>query len=194
MQFCCQGHVIYNVVTTVLIPIGVIAAGLALTTYYSVVLQYIPINDIKQKFDTKGIVGVFNREGNIQIPLRNALEPYISNITLFIYSKPSNIELQGVKLSTSSNTILSYQGNFLPCQRSNISATTANCFEMLAYVQHNLVVSNSTDPFTIDIFYMNRTDDSMKFDSISIPFTWSIKTLDMSLLSLFLDSHDRGDC
>ena len=32
---------------------------------------------------------------------------------------------------------------------------------------------------------MNHTDGSTKFDSVSVPFTWSVKTLDMSLFSYF---------
>ena len=117
-------------------------------------LEYVPINDIKETFDIKGITGLINRDSNIQIPLRNSLYPLQSNITLFIYSPPRGIDIQGIKLSTVSDTILSYQGNFENC---NNQTSGVKCYNMLVYGQHNLAVSNNTIPFTINIFYKNGT-------------------------------------
>jgi hypothetical protein len=177
-----------KLIKSVFLPLSLVGLALALTTYLSVVLEYVPVNDIKETFNIKGIAGLINRDSNIQIPLRNSLYPLQSNITLFIYSPPRRIYIQGIKLSTTTDTLLSYQGNFANCKNQT---SDVKCYNMLVYGQHNLAVSNSTIPFTINIFYKNNTgnnttgNNEVNLQNISLPFNWSIRTLDMSQFSYF---------
>ncbi len=188
-----------RVFKNVVLPIGIIFAALIMTVFLSMYLEYVPQNyttlSITNVTDNPGFSGFYTMESSMQVPLRNTIEPKISNITFVIFSKPHNTAIEDIRLSTTSNTIdniLTYSEKF-----SNFSDSTTPAdgerFGINVTAQHNLKIQNSSIPLKIDILYTikntnldNRSQTSNnQLEIFSIPIDWSLRTLDMSLISYF---------
>ena len=57
-----------------------------------------------------------------------------------------------------------------------------NIYTMNVTAKHNLDIKNSTDPYTIDIYFQNSTG----IHEFSVPFNWSTKTLDFGIFTYFM--------
>jgi hypothetical protein len=186
-----------------------IGAFLIITIIITLMGEYIPYSDSTTLYNNEAtpFPVLIKRPSTILVPLRNLFEPIDNNIMIQIYNNLPNITITNVKLSTMSDSILSFNDTFtrLPIIYlkgvSNITksstATSANAQKLINWVypvlqynlktraQHNLEVSNTTNPYTINIFYLNSTSGKPILQSLPLTFTWPIKTLDFSLITYF---------
>ena len=186
-----------------------IGVFLIITIIFTLMTEYIPYSDSTTLYNT-GVTPfpvLVKRASTILVPLRNLFDPIDNNIMVQIYNKLPNITITNVKLSTTSDSILSFNDTFthLPIIYlkgvSNITkgsiAAPANTQKLIKWIypvlqynlktraQHSLEVSNTTNPYTINIFYLNSTSGNPILQSLSLTFNWPVKTLDFSLITYF---------
>jgi hypothetical protein len=191
----------------VIITFVIILGLLVFTTYVSVSTQIFPINSIQSQFDLRGMTIILNREPTVMIPLYSApgFTPRDTAITTTIYHNPDDI-IKEVKLSASSDSILSFEPNFKKINDSTkVNNTEIDKYQLQAKAQHNLMVNNYTKPYSMDILYFNKT---AQLNDLPFTFDWPAKTADLSpfsyfwivligvmvsrLLSLILDKIDKA--
>jgi hypothetical protein len=145
----------------------------------TIFLEYIPKNTFEQEATFKDMRVFVSRVSPILIPMKNALSPLTSNVTVKIYPNLTNIRIDSVTLSSNStNSTLSYNSGF-----TNISGNTLpEIYRLQVYSQHTGVISNFTSPYTINILY---SDNFGKINSHALSFNWSAKTLDLSTVTYF---------
>jgi hypothetical protein len=182
---------------------------------YYVVPENISVDNIPTKQNVNMSVFVI-KESTVLIPLKNAYSPHYSHIRVLInHDNKSKIigvnlstrsdsvlsingtgafVLQNHKLDNSTSNSQLYNGSPISCisQLSSkqchqaIYTTEMDNYTMdpplVAY--HNYQVNNATKPYTLGIFYVNETDG--KLYELPLQFGWSIKTMDLDLLSYFL--------
>lgn len=168
----------------VIITFTVILSLLVVTTYVSVSLQDFPINSRQSSHDLAPMNIVLNREPAVMIPLYSApgFPPRLTSIRATIYHNPDDA-IKEVKLSASSDSILSFDPNFKAVDDSTlINHTKIDRYQLQANVRHNLIINNYTQPYTMDILYFNKTG---QLNDLSFTFDWPAKTMDLSLFSYF---------
>jgi len=169
--------------------------------------EYVPYSDSTTLYKKDNPFPVLvKRPSTILVPLRNVYRPIDNNVLVQIYNDLPNITITNVKLSTTSDSILSFNDTFTPLHTINLigaskitgdaSATTKKImdinwdypvkqYNMKVSAQHNLEVTNTTNPYTITILYLNSTSGKPILQSLPLIFNWPIKTLDFSLIAYF---------
>ena len=186
-----------RVFKNVVLPIGIIFAALIMTVFLSMYLEYVPQNYNTLSFsnptNNSGFSGFYTMESYMQIPLRNTIEPKVSNISIVVFSKPDDSTIKDVRLSSRSNTV----DNILTFPEKFVNEPVydgGERFVINVTAQHNLKIQNSSIPLRVDIIYtINNTNSSNGNDQKSnselkilpISIDWSVRTLDMSLISYF---------
>lgn len=153
--------------------------------YSSVIVGVTPINYFAEKFDgSTNMSIVIDKERTVSIPLQYAapFEPRSTTINASIYHN-INTTIRAVKLS-STDSILSYPPNFTFVNNSSLTENVQmDNYTMQAKASHNLEVKNVTGPYEIDILYSNKSVTMPQ--EWSVPFSWSVKTENMSIFSYF---------
>jgi hypothetical protein len=168
---------------SVIIVFSVIIGAAVIFTYTSVIVESVPINHAVQKFDRPNMTMIIDREPTILIPLKHAapFPPHFTDIQVTVYHN-MNTRIQAVKLSTN-DSILSYPPNFTFVSSGLTEDVQRDNYIMKANATHNLQVNNVTGLYTVDVLFFNSMDGSLQ--KWSVPFSWPIKTMDMSILSYF---------
>ena len=169
--------------TSVIIIFAVIIGLAAIFTYSSVIVENIPINHFVEKVDARNISIFIDREPTVLVPLKNAapFPPRTTNIQVSVYHD-DNIKIDVVKLSTA-DSILSYPPKFDFVNSTLVKQLQRDNYKIEANANHNLEISNTTKPYTIDVILSNGTGTIPQ--KWSVPFNWSIKTMNMSIFSYF---------
>jgi hypothetical protein len=186
------------------------AVGIAISVMIiSVLTEYVPSNDITTPAGNGNFTLYIQRPSTILIPVRNIINEtkYPLQITVF-YEKPPISNIERIRLSTSTDSILSYYNSEARNTTSNTSLnitsntppnTTSNTplnttsvippktsskiiYSMDVRAKHNGQVSNTTNPYNVDIFY---TDTNGRHATYTATFSWPIKTLDFNILVYF---------
>jgi hypothetical protein len=168
---------------TVIIMFTVIIGAAVIFTYISVIVESVPINYRVDKFDIQNMSMLIDREPTILIPLKNAapFPPRFTDIQASIYHNV-NTTIKAVKLSTN-DSILSYPSNFTFVSSGLTENVQRDNYQMNANAIHPLTANNATGYYTIDILFFNKTDGVPQ--KWSVPFSWTTKTMDMSIFSYF---------
>ena len=169
--------------TSVIIIFSVIMGLSAIFTFSSVAVESVPVNHFVEKVDGQNMSILIDREPTILIPLKT-VAPFSPRSTLIQASinHDDNITIEAVKLSTS-DSILSYPEKFDFVNSTSVSGSKRDQFSMVAYSNHNLDINNSTKLYTIDVIYSNSTNN--KLQKWSVPFSWPIKSMNMSIFAYF---------
>jgi len=169
--------------TSVIIIFSVIMGLSAIFTFSSVAVESVPVNHFVEKVDGQNMSILIDREPTILVPLKT-VTPFPPRSTLIQVSinHNDNITIEAVKLSTS-DSILSYPEKFDFVNSTTVSGYQRDHYSMLAYANHNLEIENSTKQYTIDVIYSNSTDNIPQ--KWSVPFSWPIKTMNMSIFAYF---------
>lgn len=134
------------------------------------------------KFDAPDFSFIVKRESTVLIPLKNAFFPKVSDLTVTIYPRSSeNYTIKNVKLYTTSDSILSYYGNFM-LDNKTTTADKLPVYKMNVYAQHSLQVQNTTNLYSVATYFLNGSGNLVQN---VVSFAWPIKTLDFSLLTYF---------
>ena len=165
-------------INTTSIFLVLISLGLVATVIVSILTEYTPQNDMATKYDTSGISFIINKESTLLIPLKNVFIPKTSDLTLTIYPIVPFKKIVSVKLYTTSDSILSYYGDF----KLTDTVEGGYIYKMKVYAQHDLEVENTTNTYKVATYYINN---SGQLKQAVIPFTWPIKTLDFSDFTYF---------
>jgi hypothetical protein len=157
----------------------VIGVGLVATIIVTIYTEYVPKNDIATKYDRPEYSFIVKRESTILIPLKNAFIPKVSDLSVAVHPRQPDNEINSIKLYTTADSVLSYYGDF---QLDNKTSSNIPVYKMNVSAQHNLLVQNSTNTYSIAVYFVNRTG---ALTQAVMPFSWPIKTLDFSLLTYF---------
>jgi hypothetical protein len=105
--------------------------------------------------------------------------------------RASPFNVTNVKLTTRADSILSYHGDFKPVvitkdkkmvQNYDNSNPSINIYDMNVTAKHNLEIKNTTDPYTIFVYFQNSTG----IHRFPVSFTWPIKTMDFNIFTYFM--------
>jgi hypothetical protein len=155
----------------------------AILTYISVIVETVPVNHFVEKVDGKNMSIIIDREPTILIPLKTVTPfPPRSTVIQVGISHNVNNTIDTVKLSTT-DSILSYPAKFKFVNSTLMDVSRRDNYTMEAYANHNLEIGNTTNEYTIDVIYSNLTTNTPQ--KWSVPFGWSIKTMNMSIFSYF---------
>lgn len=153
----------------------------------SIMTEYVPVNDTESLFNStdNNLSVLVKRQSTILIPIRNVFDPLSSPVQVLINHHP-DFNVTRLKLFTTANSVLTYKGDFIP-NENNSKSKTQGVWDMNVYARHNLEVGNTSNAYTIDVFYFNNTNPNAMNSIIRFPiiFTWPIETLDFSFLSYF---------
>lgn len=168
---------------SIIIIFSFIVGSAAIFTYSSVIVESVPINHFVEKFDGHNMSMLIDREPRILIPLKNAapFDPRSTDIQASLYHNV-NTTIQAVELSTT-NSILEYPLNFALDNSTLTGNVQRDIYKMKATANHNLQANNATGLYTIGIIYSNKTGGMPQ--EWSVPFSWPIETMDMSIFSYF---------
>ena len=168
---------------SVIILFSIIIGIAAIFTYVSVIVEEVPDNHFVEKVDGRNMSIFIDREPMILVPLKNVVPfpPHTSNIYVSIYHS-INSKIDVVKLSTT-DSILSYPNKFEFVNSTIENKLQKDNYEMKANANHNLEINNTTMPYTIEVIYSNETGSIPQ--KWSVPFDWTIKTMNMSIFSYF---------
>jgi hypothetical protein len=176
------------------------AIGIAIAVMIiSVLTEYVPSNDITTSAGNSNFTLHIQRPSTILIPVRNLINDtkYPLQITVF-YEKPPISKIERIRLSTSTDSILSYYNSEARNTTSetplNTTVTSLNTTSIIpkdaskivywmdVRARHSGQVSNTTNPYNVDIFY---TDTNGRHATYTATFSWPIKTLDFNILVYF---------
>ena len=149
----------------------IIASALGAIIWFSVNFEYVPTNDEESIHDFHDLTATVRQVSPILIPIKNAFSNYTVPIEVIIFHKPSSdFTISQIKLSNTANSILTFNGVFKnvtkPLNLTKLLNLTKpltrptpiiETYDMLVTVRHNLEVTNTTKPYTIDIFSVNKT-------------------------------------
>jgi hypothetical protein len=168
---------------SVIIIFSVIIGLAAIFTYVSVIVEDVPINHFVDKAETRNMSIFIDREPIVLVPLKNVVPfpPHTTNIYVTLYHNP-NIKIDAVKLSTT-DSILSYPAKFESVNSTSEKRLQRDNYKLEANANHNLEISNTTKPYSIDVILYNGTSTIPQ--KWSVPFNWTIKTMNMSIFSYF---------
>ena len=169
--------------------------------------EYVPYSDSTTVYQKDSPFPVLIKKAStILVPLRNVYQPIDNNVLVQIYDNLPNITIANVKLSSTSDSVLSFNDTFTSLPTINLTGVSkitddANAtnkkiinvawaypvkqYNLKVSTQHNLEVINSTNPHTVTIFYVNSTTGKPILQSLPLTFNWPIKTLDFSLIAYF---------
>ena len=167
----------------VIIIFSVIMGLAAIFTYSSVIVENVSINHFVEKIDSRNMSIFIDREPTVLVPLKNVapFPPRTTNIQVSVFHNV-NITIDAVKLSTT-DSILSYPLEFEFVNSTLMKQLQRDNYVMEANANHNLEISNTTNLYTIDVIHYNGTGNIPQ--KWSVPFSWPIKTLNMSIFSYF---------
>jgi hypothetical protein len=168
---------------SVIIIFSVIMGLAAIFTYSSVIVEHIPINHFVEKVDVHNMSIFIDKEPTVLVPLKNVapFPPRTTDIQVSIYHDVK-VKIDTVKLSTE-DSILSYPHKFDFVNSTLVKQLQRDNYKMEANANHNLEISNTTALFTIDVILSNGTGTIPQ--KWSVPFSWPIKTMNMSIFSYF---------
>jgi len=171
--------------------IAVTLGGLIIIILFTESLQYVPISDREEDSDPNNSLSVrLIRDSTILIPFRSVLSnfPVHRDITAVIDFQTPVTNITNVKLVGPSNSILTYHGDFnntsyhgAKDKNSQTLGQSTWVFQVSAL--HNMEVDNTTSVYNLIISYINQS--SWKSNHVSVPFSWPIKTLNLSTLTYF---------
>ena len=167
------------------VSIAVILAILVMI--YSVISEYVPANDITTSAGNANFTLYVQRPSTILIPVRAILNEttYPLQITAF-YDTPPILNIDRIRLSTSTDSILSYYNsdtsNNTTTKYAGNTSSSKTYYTIYVKAQHNGQVSNSSNPYNVDVFY---TDTNGRHATYSTSFDWPVKTLDFNILVYF---------
>jgi Protein of unknown function (DUF3185) len=175
----------------------------------SVFTEYVPSNDITTPAGNSNFTLFIQRPSTILIPVRNIINEtqYPLQITVF-HEKPPISKIERIRLSTSADSILSYYNSEAKNTTSESPLNTTSesplnttsetplnstsiippksaskiVYSMEVRAQHNGQVSNTTNPYNVDLFY---TDINGRHATYTATFSWPVKTLDFNILVYF---------
>jgi hypothetical protein len=173
-----------SVRTLVIGSVGIAFAVMIIT----VIFDYVPVNDITTAAGNANFTGYIQRPSTILIPVKGILDEtrHRLQITVFQDNPPiSKVDL--IRLSTSTDSILSYfnseaKNNTYVVYPTNSTSKTKIIYNLDVTAKHGGQVSNTTNPYNIDIFY---TDRNGTHGTYATTFNWPIKTLDFNILVYF---------
>ncbi|MPZ08390.1 MAG: hypothetical protein GEU26_18580 [Nitrososphaeraceae archaeon] len=149
----------------------------------SVGFEYVPKNDLETiYYPNEKMTVLVTRDSTILIPFRNVLDPVMSPIKVTVDYEDPVRNIRSVKLSTTTDSVLSYYGDFKNFSNKDTSPVL---YKMNVSARHDLTSENTSSLYTIDIFYTNQTGDQESLDHTGISFTWPIKTMNLSALTYF---------
>ena len=153
---------------------------IALIIYYSIANEYVPSNNLLEPpVQSSDLTIVLKRESTVLVPVRNILEPKESQLQALIYHNRPNINVTNVKLSTTADSILSYYKDF----EYNGNFSKLQIYDTTVSARHDGSVTNSTNPYSVDIIYINGTK---QLNRERVSFDWPIKTMDFPTLTYFM--------
>jgi hypothetical protein len=157
-----------------IIIIVIIAIG------FSTKYEYIPSNDIKTVYSNNDLTVYVDRPSTLIVPVRNMFDPVEGKLQLIINSSARVKFISGAKLSAKSDSILSYYGDFV---KNGENPFRQEIWDMSVIARHNGEVKNTTNPYAIDIFYVDNNSSQRKFTA---EFNWPIKTTDFDMVTYFM--------
>jgi hypothetical protein len=155
---------------------AIIIGAILISTIY----EYVPINDVKSVYSNGNLTLYIDRPSTLIVPVRNMLTPVERNLQLIMNYSYHNITITGAKLSTASDSILSYYGDFANTGGNQFGQ---QIWDMKVNAEHNGEVKNTTNPYTVDVFYINNKGKPEKFTA---GFNWPIKTSDFNMVTYFM--------
>jgi hypothetical protein len=151
--------------------------------------EYVPANDLTTSAGNANFTIFIQRPSTILIPVSNILNEttYPLKITAF-YETPPIKKIDNIRLSTSIDSILTYYNSdtisntTTTFSADNKTASSKMFYTVYVKAKHNGQVSNTTNPYSVDLFY---TDSSGRHATYTTIFSWPIKTLDFNILVYF---------
>lgn len=167
---------------TFIFLLGVFIIGLSMTAYFSVMSEYVPTHPKVIFKDGIDLAVILTIENDIQVPLQNYFYHRESLVKTEIYFKKGPIFIKDVKLSSNSTT---NSTSIITVKDANVTKTgKSGVWVAPVEIGHSLNLRNYTEPYYVDIYY-RKGKDTGNLSRESIPFVWSVTTLDFGKPSYF---------
>lgn len=171
----------------VVIPVvvSITLALIGLTIYF----EYVPENDVTSSLGNNTLMLYIQRPSTILIPVRGIVDEENSKLQATVIYKEPILSIDRVRLSTSADSILTYYSDNTSVRKyyndttllpANTSKKETHILDVRA--RHDGQVSNTTNLYSIDIFYTDNMTNPGKFTTT---FSWPIKTLDFDIVVYF---------
>jgi hypothetical protein len=165
----------------------VIGICLAITMYMTIAYETFPESNLTTMISpNRDFTVSLSRDSTLWIPIRNIINSVTSNLIVEISHNVDGLKILPLKLSTTSDSPLSYRNaNF----RNNPSSIVidnktfnVDNYTLPVTARHTGEVSNKSYTYAVDITYFNNTGAR---NQVNIPLSWAIKTTDLNTLSYF---------
>ena len=145
----------------------------------TIITEYVPVNDITSSSGNGTLLVYLQRPLTILIPVRGFVNELKYPLQATIFYNKSLLSIDRVRLSTSSDSILTYYNS-----DSNLNTTspTKAIYTLDVRGKHTGLIGNTSNLYNLDIFYTYNSTGHGKF---SAPFNWPIKTLDFNIIVYF---------
>lgn len=156
------------------------AIGLIVTAYFTIALEYVPSNYTITPSNGTDMDVLVVRNNDIRVPVRDYFVHQPGTITAQLYFKHTPLFIKDIKLSANSSQILTVKSDRLDLKSGGGSGIyTAN-----VEIGHPLEVKTFSETYSVDIYYRRDVDAGQVLRQ-SIPFTWTVETLDFGKPSYF---------
>ena len=157
--------------------------GLFLTAYFSVISEYVPAHQKVIFRNGSDLAVIITIDDDMQIPLQNYFFHKKSLVKSEIYFKNVPLFIKDVKLASNSTA---YSATIITVKDANVTNPTSRSGVWVAPIEigHSLGLKNYSEPYYLDIYYRKGNDTGHLLRE-SIPFVWSVTTLDFGQPSYF---------
>jgi hypothetical protein len=173
------------------ILVGVAITGFVISAWITVSNEYVPINKKIIYANNSDIQAIITIDDNIGIPISAYFGHIKSSVSAAFYFPKVPVYIKDVKLSSDSKSIITVKNGTMHLE-NNTHLTTAYLSKAKALkyngdveIGHPLQPNNFTEKYKIDIYYRTNKTDGGPLLTMSIPFGWSISTLNFGDPSYF---------
>jgi hypothetical protein len=168
---------------TFFLLLAVFFVGLILTAYLSVISEYVPAHQKVVFRNGTDLDVILTIDNDMQIPLQNYFFHKSSLVKSEIYFKSVPIFIKDVKLASNSTA---FSSSIITVKDANVTNPTPKSRVWVAPVEvgHSLGLKNYSEPYYLDIYYRKGKDVGSLMRE-TIPFVWSVTTLDFGQPSYF---------
>jgi len=161
----------------------VFITGIILTAYFSIMSEYVPAHQKVIFRNGSDLAVIITIDDDMQIPLQNYFFHKKSLVKTEIYFKNQPIFMKDVKLASNSTA---FSPSIITVKDANVTNPTSKSRVLVAPVEigHSLSLKNYSEPYYLDIYYRKGNDTGQLLRE-SIPFVWSVTTLDFGQPSYF---------
>jgi len=161
----------------------VFISGIILTAYFSVMSEYVPAHQKVIYRNGSDLAVIITIDDDMQIPLQNYFFHKKSLVKTEIYFKNVPMFMKDVKLASNSTA---FSASIITVKDANVTNPTSKSRVLVAPVEigHSLSLKNYSEPYYLDIYYRKGNDTGQLLRE-SIPFVWSVTTLDFGQPSYF---------